>query len=46
MIVVLFALLIAAGVAQLVIAGRDQAPLQGPTSPGQLPPSGSISPSP
>jgi hypothetical protein len=36
-IVALFVLLLAAGVAQLVIASRDRAPLQGPTSPGQLP---------
>jgi flagellar basal body-associated protein FliL len=37
MIVVLFVLLLAAGIAQIVIAGGDRAPLQGPTSPGQLP---------
>jgi hypothetical protein len=36
-IIALFALLLAAGVAQLLIASHDQAPLQGPTSPGQLP---------
>jgi hypothetical protein len=36
-IVALFVLLLAAGVAQLVIASRNQSPLQGPTSPGQLP---------
>jgi hypothetical protein len=37
MLIVLFVLLIGAGIAQLVIATGDGAPLQGPTSPGQLP---------
>jgi hypothetical protein len=36
-IIVLFILLVGAGVAQLVIASGDGAPLVGPTSPGQLP---------
>ncbi|MEO8423381.1 MAG: hypothetical protein ABI595_05650 [Actinomycetota bacterium] len=36
-LIVLLALLIGAGIAQLVIASGDDAPLQGPTSPGQLP---------
>jgi hypothetical protein len=44
-LIVLFALLLAAGVAQFVIASGDGAPLQGPTSPGQLP-SAAISASP
>jgi hypothetical protein len=42
-IIVLFALLIAAGIFQLVLATKDSPPLQGPVSPGQLP---SFSPSP
>jgi hypothetical protein len=37
MIVVLFVLLLGAGIAQLVLASGDGGPLQGPTSPGQLP---------
>ena len=37
MIVVLFILLLAAGIAQLLIASRDRGPLRGPTSPGQIP---------
>ena len=37
MIVVLFALIAAAAIYQLSLASRDQAPLEGPTSPGQLP---------
>lgn len=45
MIIVLFVLLLAAGIAQIVLATGDRAPLQGPTSPGQLP-SLPISPSP
>ena len=36
-LIVLFVLLIGAGIAQLVIASGDSVPLQGPTSPGQLP---------
>lgn len=36
-LIVLFVLLIGAGIAQLVIASGGGAPLQGPTSPGQLP---------
>lgn len=44
-LIVLFALLIGAGIAQFVIASGDGAPLEGPTSPGQLP-SASLSPSP
>ena len=44
-LIVLFVLLIGAGVAQLVIASGDDPQLEGPTSPGQLP-SLSISPSP
>jgi hypothetical protein len=42
-IVALFVLLLAAGVAQLVIASRDRSPLKGPTSPGQLPVTGPTS---
>jgi hypothetical protein len=42
-LIVLFILLIGAGVAQLVIASSDGTPMVGPTSPGQLP---SISSSP
>jgi hypothetical protein len=45
MIVVLFVLLVAAGIAQIVLATGDGAPLEGPTSPGQLP-SLSLAPSP
>jgi hypothetical protein len=36
-LIVLFALLVGAGIAQFVIASGDGAPLEGPTSPGQLP---------
>lgn len=36
-LIVLFVLLIGAGIAQFVIASGDGAPLQGPVSPGQLP---------
>jgi len=36
-LIVLFVLLLGAGVAQLVIASGDGSPLVGPTSPGQLP---------
>lgn len=44
-LIVLFALLIGAGIAQLVIASGDGVPLEGPESPGQLPsPSLSTSP--
>ena len=42
-IIVLFALIGAAGVAQIVIAGGGGDPLPGPTSPGQVP-SVSVSP--
>jgi hypothetical protein len=42
-LIVLFVLLLGAGVAQLVIASGDGSPLVGPTSPGQLP---GVSPSP
>jgi hypothetical protein len=44
-LIVLFVLLIGAGVAQFVIASGGGAQLQGPTSPGQLP-SLSLGPSP
>ncbi|MBI3649205.1 MAG: hypothetical protein HY240_10730 [Actinobacteria bacterium] len=44
-IVVLFVLLFAAGIAQLLIASGNRAPMRGPTSPGQLP-SLSLSPTP
>ena len=44
-LIVLFLLLIGAGIAQFVIASGDSPELQGPTSPGQLP-SLSISTSP
>ena len=37
MIIVLFVLLLAAGIAQFVIASDDRPALQGPSSPGQLP---------
>ena len=37
MLIVLLVLLIGAGIAQLVIASGSDIPLQGPTSPGQLP---------
>ena len=43
-LIVLFVLLIGAGVAQLMIASGDGAPFEGPTSPEQLP-SMSFSPS-
>jgi hypothetical protein len=44
-LIILFALLIGAGIAQFVIASGDGAPLEGPASPGQLPnPSPSRSP--
>lgn len=36
-LIVLFVLLIGAGIAQLMIASGDGDPFQGPTSPGQLP---------
>jgi hypothetical protein len=36
-LIVLFVLLVTAGVAQLTIASSDREPLSGPTSPGQLP---------
>ena len=42
-LIVLFVLLVGAGIAQLVIASGPAAPLQGPTSPGQMP---SLSPAP
>ena len=41
MIIVLFAIIGAAGVAQIVIAGGGADPLPGPISPGQLPSSSS-----
>ncbi len=44
-LIVLFVLLIGAGIAQFVIASGDSPQLEGPTSPGQLP-SLSLSPSP
>jgi hypothetical protein len=44
-LIVLFMLLIGAGIAQFVIASGDGAPLEGPTSPGQIP-SSSLSTSP
>lgn len=44
-LMILIVLLIGAGIAQFVIASGDGAPLQGPTSPGQLP-SPSLGPSP
>ena len=37
LLIVLTALLVAAAVAQLVIAAGDPGPYPGPTSPGQLP---------
>ena len=37
MIIVLFSILLAAGIYQYSIASRDVAPLEGPLSPGQLP---------
>jgi hypothetical protein len=37
MLIVLFALIAGAAVYQSTLASRDQAPLEGPTSPGQLP---------
>ncbi len=37
MIVVLLALIVGAAIYQIAIASRDQVPLQGPQSPGQLP---------
>ncbi|MGZ6544543.1 MAG: hypothetical protein ACXVEI_04455 [Actinomycetota bacterium] len=42
-LIVLFVLLVGAGIAQLVIASGHRTPLRGPTSPGQLP---SLSPTP
>ena len=36
-LLVLFVILVGAGIAQLVIASGPAVPLQGPTSPGQLP---------
>lgn len=37
MLIVLFTLIAGAAVYQISLASRDRAPLQGPTSPGQLP---------
>jgi hypothetical protein len=37
MLIVLFVLIAGAAVCQATLASRDQAPLQGPTRPGQLP---------
>lgn len=36
-LIVLFSLLVGAAVWQVLIAGRDQGPFPGPTSPGELP---------
>ena len=36
-IVILFGIITAAAIAQIVIASGDKPPLPGPTSPGQLP---------
>jgi hypothetical protein len=36
-LIVLFSILVAATVAQVLIAGQDRGPYPGPTSPGQLP---------
>jgi hypothetical protein len=44
-IVILFGVIAIAGIAQIVLASGDKAPLPGPTSPGQLP-SLAVSPSP
>jgi hypothetical protein len=44
-LIVLFVMLVIAGVAQLTIASSHREPLHGPTSPGQLP-SLSAAPSP
>jgi hypothetical protein len=46
MIVVLFALIATAAVAQLVIASRDGGPLRGPVSGTPLPPELTATPSP
>jgi hypothetical protein len=43
MLIVLFALIAGAAVYQISLASRDRAPLQGPTSPGQLPSAASAS---
>jgi hypothetical protein len=45
MLIVLFVVLVGAGIAQVVIASGHRAPLPGPTSPRQLPTS-SPTPSP
>ena len=45
MLIVLVVLLIGAGIAQWLIASGNREPLEGPTSPGQLP-SLSVSPTP
>jgi hypothetical protein len=37
MIVVLFAWIVGAAIVQIAFASRDQEPLPGPASPGQLP---------
>lgn len=44
-IIVLFAIITTAAIAQIVIASGDKPPLPGPTSPGQLP-TRSVTPSP
>lgn len=43
MLLVLFALIAGAAIYQVSLASRDRAPLQGPTSPGQLPGSSTAS---
>ncbi|MBA3690679.1 MAG: hypothetical protein H0W82_04615 [Actinobacteria bacterium] len=45
MLIVLFALIAGAAVYQLSLASRDRGPLQGPTSPGELPDPPSATPS-
>ncbi|MEP7060598.1 MAG: hypothetical protein ABI828_07685 [Actinomycetota bacterium] len=44
-LIVLFAALLVAGVAQIVIANRSQPTYQGPASPGQLPLVSTVTPS-
>jgi hypothetical protein len=43
-LIVLFLLLLGAGVAQLVIASRDHAPFRGPANPTELPSLPTVSP--
>ncbi len=45
MLIVLFTLIAGAAAYQLSLASRDRGPLQGPTSPGELPASSSAAPS-